>query len=214
MARVSRSRTVTTLAALVIAMGAGAFVLIMMETPPARPRAALRADAADGSDAGADANPAPAERVALIRRTDVPIQPIKWRNIILYGAADNRTTPPTGQAPGGCHFLIGTAGANDDGAVRSTGLWRQQLDGNHVHGGRHPYNDENSIGIRLLCDTSISAPTSGQMAALTDIVRALQAICRIPSDRVYIHSEPDRPGRLGRFFPLETFRSRLLTARR
>ncbi len=214
MARANRSRTITTLAALVVAMGVGAFVLIMIETPPARPPAALRAGAADGSDAAADPNPSRAERAALIRRTDVPVQLIKWRNIILYDAGDNQTTGPTGHVAGGCHFLIGTAGTPSDGTVRTTGLWRQQLDGNHVHGGRHPYSDENSIGIRLFCDTGVSAPTSGQMAALTDLVRSLQAICQIPSDRVYIHSGPDTPGRLGRFFPLETFRSRLLTARR
>ncbi|MCK4625414.1 MAG: N-acetylmuramoyl-L-alanine amidase [Phycisphaerae bacterium] len=211
MARSNRSRTVTALAALVVAMGVGAFVLIMMETPPARPPV-LRADAADGSDATTGTPQSPAERDALLRRTDVPIQPIKWRNIVLYDAADNRAAPP--HASGGCHFLIGTAGANGDGTVGPTSLWRQQLDGNHVRGGRHPYNNENSIGIRLFCDTSRSPPTSGQMSALTDLVRALQVICQIPSDRVYIHSGPGKPGRLGRFFPIETFRSRLITARR
>ena len=221
MTRADRSRTITTLAALVVAMVAGSFVLIKMETPPARLPALLRADAVDESGAGFASNRSHTEQAALIRRTDVPIQIIKWRNIILYDTADDRNASPTGPAAGGCHFLIGTSetsghprGLFGDGVVRSSNLWRQQLDGNHVRVGGHPYNDENSIGIRLFCDTGRSAPTSGQMGALADLVRSLQVICQIPSDRIYLHSGPEIPGRMGGFFPLETFRSRLITARR
>ncbi len=220
MARADRSRTITTLTALVVAMAVGAFVLITMETPPASTPALLRADAADGSGTGSDPNRPRMDHAALIRWTDVPIQPIKWRNIILYDAADNRTP-----AADECHFLIGTpetSGNTGDlpgnrlvprGLVRSTNLWKQQLDGNHVRDSRPPYSNENSIGIRLSCDTSRSAPTTGQMDTLTDLVRALQVIFQIPSDRIYLHSGPDTPGRPGRFFPLETFRSRLINAR-
>lgn len=211
MARADRSRTITTLTALVVAMAVGAFVLIKMETPPANTPALLRADTEDGSGTGSDPNRSRMDHAALIRWTDVPIQPIKWRNIILYDAADNRTP-----AADECHFLIGaseTSGNTGDRLVRSTNLWKQQLDGNHVRNSRPPYSNENSIGIRLSCDTSRSVPTAGQMGALTDLVRSLQVIFQIPSDRIYLHSGPDTPGRPGRFFPLETFRSRLINAR-
>ena len=209
MDRANRSRTITTLAVLVVAMGAGAFVLVLMETPPARPPV-LQASPPDGSDAGTDSDKSHTDMAALIRRTSVHVQPIKWRNIVLYDASDNLTGLHKG-----CHFLIGASGVPGEKSVRSTGLWRRQLDGNHVLAGGYPYNNENSIGIALFCDTSLASPTSVQVSALTDLVRALQIICRIPSDRVYLRSnKPGAPGRLGRFFPFETFRSRLITARR
>lgn len=215
MARADRSRTITTLTALVVAMAIGAFALITMETPPANTPALLRADAADGSGTGSNPNRSRMDHAALIRWTDVPIQPIKWRNIILYDTADNRTP-----AADECHFLIGTPETSGNPGepsgnriVRSTNLWKQQLDGNHVRNSRPPYSNENSIGIRLSCDTSRSAPTAWQMDTLTDLVRTLQVIFQIPSDRIYLHSGPDTPGRSGRFFPLETFRSRLIKAR-
>ena len=209
MAQANRSRTITTLAVLVVAMGAGAFVLVLMETPPARPPV-LQAGPPDGSGAGTDSDKSHTEMTALIRRTSVPVQPITWRNIVLYDASDNMSGRESG-----CHFLIGASGVPGGKSVRSTGRWRRQLDGNHVLAGRYPYNNENSIGIGLFCDTSLASPTSVQMSALTDLVRTLQVICRIPSDRVYLrNNEPDKPGRLGRFFPLKTFRSRLITARR
>ena len=198
-----------TLAVLVVAMGAGAFVLILMETPPARPLV-LQASPPDGPDAGTDSDKSHKELAALIHRTSVHVQPIKWRNIVLYDASDNLTGRNNG-----CHFLIGVSGVPGEKSIRSTGRWRRQLDGNHVFVGGYPYNNENSIGIGLFCDTSLASPTSVQMSALTDLVRTLQVICRIPSDRVYLrNNEPDKPGRLGRFFPLKTFRSRLITARR
>lgn len=209
MDRASRSRTITTLAVLVVAMGAGAFVLILMETPPARPHV-LQASIPDGTETGTDPDKSHTELTALIRRTSVPVQPITWRNIVLYDASDNLTVRNNG-----CHFLIGASGVPGGKSVRSTGRWRRQLDGNHVLAGRYPYNNENSIGIGLFCDTSLASPTSEQMSALTNLVRALQVICQIPSDRVYLRSnEPGTSGRLGRFFPLETFRGRLITARR
>ncbi|MDY7011857.1 MAG: hypothetical protein SVV80_14085, partial [Planctomycetota bacterium] len=145
---------ITTLAALVVAMVVGSLVLIKMETPPARPPVLLRADASDGTGAGFSPNRSHVEQAVLIRQTDVPVQPIKWRNIILYDTSDDQNTSLTGQDAGGCHFLIGTsetpgtpAGLFGDGVVRSTNLWRQQLNGNHVRVGGQPYNDENSIGI-------------------------------------------------------------------
>lgn len=210
MARADRSRTITTLTVLVVAMSLGAFVLITMETPPASTPALLRADAADGSGTWADPNRPRTDHSALIRRTDVPVQPIKWRNIILYDTAYNRIL-----AADECHFLIGTpeTSGNPGGLIRSTNLWKQQLDGNHVRDSRPPYSNENSIGIRLSCDTSRSVPTAEQMGALTDLVRALQIIFQIPSDRIYLQSGPDTPGRPGRFFPLETFQSRLINVR-
>lgn len=208
MASTGRSRTVRTLAALVAAMSIGAFVLILMETEPARPTAPLQADGKDEKDA----EPNPADRTATVRRTDVPIQPIKWRNIVVHDAA-GRGRLEDGN-PDGCHFLIGGPESFGDGAVRSTHLWRQQLDGNHLLASGHPCRNEDSIGIRLLCDTGRTAPSSNQMAALTDLARALQVICRIPSDRVYLYSELSGPDGPGRLFPAETFRGRLITARR
>ena len=213
MASTERSRTVKTLLALMATMFVGACVLYMVETPPAC--LPLRADST-GEKVG-KSDPGRSGQVAAIRQTDVPIQYIKWCNIILHDFAGSVRSGRVGldrdDSVGGCHFLIGTSGMFGDEVIRPTRLWRRQLDGKHIVVPGFSYN-ENSIGIRLLCDTDRQSPTSKQMAALTDLVRALQVTCQIPSDRVYLHSELGAPGRPGRFFPVELFRSRLITATR
>lgn len=199
MATAKRSGTVGTLAALVAAMIIVTCVLLLMETPPAHlaAPAPLQADRADESNSEA----------SIIHQTNgVPLQHLKWRNIVVHD-----TSGRASDAAAGCHFLIGGPETLGDGIIRPTHLWRQQLDGNHIIVPGYSYN-KNSIGIRLLRRTNRQGPTPKQMATLVKLVRSLQAICQISRDHVYLGWEMSEPGRGWRFFPAESFRARLIPA--
>ena len=220
MAQANRSRTIKTLATLVAAMVVGAFVLIKMERPPVTFPMLLRAEGL-GESSVSPQNPYHTEQAAIVQQTGVPVQINKWRNIIIYDVVCDGEYAPVRQTARGYHFLIGTSresmvaeGRFGDGVVRSTECWIQQADGDHVRVSGRIYDNEDSIGICLFCDTDRLEPTQGQMNALTDLVRALQVILQIPPDRIYLSGRSDTTDRMGRFFPFETFRSRLITARR
>jgi len=141
----------------------------------------------------------------LVRDTDVPLQYIKWRNIIVHDAGRD--------GPGiveGSHFLVA---ADPDGLVRATALWRQQRSGNHILVPGYSFND-NSIGVCLARDCRASAPTREEFAALVNLVRALQMTFQIPDDHVYLHSDLGTRDCPGRYFPVEPFRVRLIRSGR
>ena len=190
-----RSGTIKTLVALVAAMTIVSGVLILMETDPARPTVPLPLQAVTGN--------AEAGEWAVIRATDVPLQYIMWRNIVVHDVARDGQKPVRG-----CHFLIGAADAGADGVVEPTSLWRNQREGDHIHVPGYSFND-NSIGICLLHDAGRSSPTEVQFAALVKLVRALQVTFQIPCDHVYLHSDLGEADCPGRFFPAETFRANL-----
>jgi len=70
------SRTIRTLTALLISMTLGAMALMVLETAPVRPHA----------EQLAAVGPPPGVIERLIHDTAVPIQPVKWRNMIVHGS--------------------------------------------------------------------------------------------------------------------------------
>jgi len=190
-----RSRTIKTLAALVAAMTVGTAVLILMETAPARPTSPLSLRAVENR---------PAPVAAVIRATEVPLQVLKWRNVVIHD--DGRDGQ--GILEGG-HFLIGCPGRLGDGVVRPTRRWVRQEDGRHVYLPGFSYN-ENSVGIVLLRRPGQRRATPRQMAALVALVRSLQRVCRISRDHVYLHSELGGEGCPAPEMHLERLRGRLL----
>lgn len=192
-----RSGTIKTLGALVVALSVGALVLLWLERLPARPEVPLQAVTGR----------TPAEH-AIIHRTDVPLQHIKWRNVIVHDIG--KDGPAIAEQ---CHFLIGSAEKYGDGAIVSTRLWRLQKAGAHIYVPGHSFEDS-SIGVCLLVDSRRSAPTRRQLAAAIHVVRGLQVTCQIPPDRVYLHSELGEQGCPGRHFQGRTFRDRLIPATR
>ena len=189
------SRTIKTLTALVAAMTVGAIGLLALETAPIRPA---------GHNLAAVSNPADTHAKAVLD-TDVPIQPIKWRNIVIHSSG-----PRGRDVARRCHFVI-EAKASDDGQyVGATILWKRQGSGNHVFVPGRDFNAD-SIGICLMGDFSSKAPGSGQFQALVKLVQALQQRCNVSADHVYLHSQLDAHSRSpGDAFPSETFASHLL----
>lgn len=186
------SRTVKALTALLISMTVGALALMVLETAPATPRAQQLVALA-----------APADGVgAVIHQTSVPLQPIKWRNLIVHssGAEDAGIVD-------GCHFLV-----EADGSVWPTELWKRQISGHHVYVPGRDFNAD-SIGVCLMGQYTLSDPRiqKKQFDSLVDLTRSLQQAFRMPADRVYLRSDLD-PNSLspGDGFPAGDFNSRLL----
>jgi len=193
------SRTTKTLTALLATMSLGALILLVMETAPIAPVAEGLA-ALDTSSG---------QRRQVVHDTRVPVQPAKWRNIIIHAAGSDQT----GLADQ-CHFIIRGVAAADGSNVTVTSLWKDQRPGRHtnVHGRDY---DRDSIAICLIGDFSRKRPTQLQFDSLVRLARSLQQTCRITADHIYLRREVDfRSGRPGRHFPAKEFADSLLPTTR
>ena len=194
------SGRIKTLAALLLALSAGAGLLNWMETDPARPTVPLPLEAVASEGINALGN--------IVHDTGVPLLYIKWANVVIHDAG--RDGPDIAH---GCHFLIGSRDGYGDGAVVPTRRWQLQRDGEHVNVPGYSYN-QNSIGICLLADSRQAAPTPKQFASLLELVRSLQVTLQIPRDQVYLHADLAEAGCPGRDFPAERFRHGLMRSAR
>ena len=177
-------------------MTAGAYVLMLMESAPIRPPSrSLAALSTSGPGTG-----------RVVADTDVPLQPAKWRNIIVH-AYEGQPAEMSRRM----HFVI-RPDSNGTLVAEGTDLWKRQADGHHIY---VPWRDFNadSIGICLIGRFSRRPPTDEQFQLLIDLVRTLQGTFRIPGDQVYLHSDLDgRSVSPGRAFPARTFTEGLLHA--
>ena len=198
MAPMVGSRTIKTLVALVASLAIGAFILILMETAPARPTVPLPLQAVRHDDSQ--------DEISVVHQTDpgIEIQYLQWRNIVIHDTGRDGA-----EIASRCHLLIGRGNSLGDGAVQASLLWRRQLEGNHVHVPGFSY-ESNSIGICLLGDSRTSPPTPKQLATLVRLVRVLQVTCQIPRDHVYLHSELSGTDCPGGLFPAAAFRKSLI----
>jgi hypothetical protein len=193
-----RSRMIKTLALLVASMSLGTLILWLMETDPAEPGPPLNLRAVEKG-------PSRTEPTAM-GQTEIPLQPLKWRNIIIHDAGREAL-----RAAQGCHFVVGDSRRVGDGIVQATKLWRRQADGRHIDVPGYDFN-ANSVGICVLCDGRRAGPSAKQFESLIALVRALQVSCSIGPDHVYLHSQLGEPGCPGGRFPAEAFRRKLLPA--
>ena len=190
------SRTVKTLVALCVAMFLGASVLILMETAPIRPASGDLAAVGGHGEVSA----------ALVARTDLPLQRIKWRNIVIHSTAPGEQQDIASR----CHFVIDSDETGGPGA-RATMLWDRQAEGYHVAGVSWRDFNTDSVGVCLVGDFSRRRPSSRQIELLVELVRAIQRACNIPADHVYLHSDLDRrTDSPGAAFPVREFTARLL----
>ncbi len=185
------SRTVKTLTALFVSMTFGALALMMMETPPisatAQPLAVL--------------SPPPAGAAAVVYDTASAISRGKWTYVVVHSATDRSS--PVAQ---GCHFIV-DRDSNGVWRVIATDNWRSQQNGQHITGYWQPH----SIGVCIIGDFSAQAPDKTQFDCTVELVNALQEVCRIPADKVYLMSDLyARSTSPGRFFPAAKFSARLL----
>lgn len=189
---------IKTLALLVASMSLGTLILWLMETDPARPSPPVNLRAVEKGPYGAE--------LTVVEQTKVPLQSVKWRNIIVHDAGRGGL-----QVAQGCHFVVGNSRRVGDGIVQATKLWRRQVDGRHIDVPGYDFN-ANSVGICVLCDGRRAGPSAKQFNALVALVRALQVSCSIGPDHVYLHSQLGEPGCPGGRFPAEAFRRKLLPA--
>lgn len=189
------SRTVKTLALLLVAMTFGVLALIVLETDPVRPTVQPLAVL----------SPPPGQTGKVIYETRVPIQAIKWRYLVVH-AAPTRTEPPARN----CHFLLDIG---PDGTWQASAMdaWMDQRESSHIGG----FWRDHSIGICLIGDFSRRPPPAGQFDNLVALVNTLQEVCRIPADRVYLHSDlVAYSGSPGAAFPATSFSAKLLRPQR
>jgi hypothetical protein len=195
-----RSRTIKTLSALLGAMTVGSFVLLALETSPARTGAEVPSLTARSAGETLEFDH------GIITDTKIPVQPAKWSSIVIHdGVCDAKGNPV-----GGSHFIVYGAGAAvPEGTVRATSRWQEQADGAHVFLAGQNLNSS-SIGVCLAGDLSVAALTPRQMNALAALVQDLQRQLGIGAERVYLHSDLTGGHCPGDFFPVDEFRSRLL----
>ena len=186
-------------------MTAGTFILMALETSPAGPAAGLSLIARRPSTSHLRSGD-----LERIWQTNLPVQPNRWRNIVLHDSVCDLS----GEGPAGCHFVIHNAdGPLDDGEIAATARWRRQADGNHIYVPGVKLNRE-SIGICLMGNLTVAEPTSAQMAALMGLVHVLQQRFDIPPERVWLHGDLTGQPCPGDRFAATKFRQRLLTRRR
>ncbi len=111
----------------------------------------------------------------------------------------------------GYEFVIGNGTDSRDGQVEVTYRWRKQLTGAHC---KTPQNwaNEDAVGICLVGDFNITAPTTRQIQSLLKLTRFLQKRYGIDQSRVFGHNTTpgahvtDCPGQL---FPMSRLKSSL-----
>jgi len=191
-----RSRTVKVLVALVATMTGGALTLMVLvmgtaDLPmPFRPLTAPEAPRAGAGTAVFD--------------LEVPLQAIKWRNVVIHSSR-----PHPERVSARYHFVIERT-SEGDARVVTTEFWRRQVEAHHVYVPSRDWNAD-SVGIRVEGDFSRQPPSPRQMAALIELVHALQESCNISADHVYLCSDiDDRCDSPGAAFPARTFTARLL----
>ncbi|MHC4117823.1 MAG: peptidoglycan recognition protein family protein [Planctomycetota bacterium] len=102
----------------------------------------------------------------------------------------------------GYDFVIGNGTDSADGQVEVTFRWQQQVAGAHCGGTPDNWANIEAVGICLVGDFDYTAPTAKQMQSLVKLTRFLQERYRIPTSRIYGHSDTpgarvtDCPGRM------------------
>jgi len=107
------------------------------------------------------------------------------------------------------HFVIGNGRGLGDGDIEIGPRWSKQQAGGHV---RSEALNEIALGICLVGNFEKKPPSRKQMDSLVALTRYLQKKFHIPRRRVQGHKETKNAHTLcpGRYFPLRSFRKRLL----
>jgi len=151
-----------------------------------------------------------------------------WRAIVVHDsgspagdvAALERRHSRAGLAGLGFHFVIGNGQGMDDGQVAAGYRWDHQLPGAHAVAGMLLAGlaagtldaaalNRSAIAICLVGNVDRRPPTDAQIAALSALVRSLQAEFGIDSDGVRFRSELGSAGGAPGAFPVRAFRVRL-----
>jgi hypothetical protein len=104
----------------------------------------------------------------------------------------------------GYHFVIGNGAGMKDGEIQPTFRWRQQIHG--AHSGSMVHN-ANGIGVCLIGDFQLHAPTEKQLEAVTTLVTDLSRRYKIPARLIIGHNTVKPTNCPGKNFPLQDVRN-------
>lgn len=154
-----------------------------------------------------------------IFRTRQPLQPGRWKAIVIHHTADPVGSPTSVAADHqkqgilrvGHHFIIGNGAGMEDGELWVGGRWQDQVPGAHAVGERGDWYNNNAISICLVGNGNRRTFTVQQVARLQQLVTTLCRDLKIDPSRVVLHSEiAPQVSDPGRLFPdADTFRRRI-----
>lgn len=174
-----------------MAMTLGTFVLVLLES---------KAEPLPSPLDRLIAVPSPSIDIGQITQTDVPLQLVKWRNLVVHSSASAGS-----ELAKGCHFLVVPGADGRGGSVVATDRWKQQADGRHVQVAGFDYN-RNSIGVCVIGEFSSRPPSRDQFDAVVGLVRQLRRQCGVPADQVYLARQLPLAQRTpGEAFPMDLF---------
>ena len=142
----------------------------------------------------------------------------KWKKIILHHSATpvddalnmHRVHKARGMKNGlAYHFVISNGSRKAyDGEIYIGPRWKSQLDGGHV---KKLSLNKTSIGICLIGNFELRAPTAKQLNALEGLCEYLMARCRIEKSQITTHKiiHPGHTACPGKFMSLPTILKRL-----
>jgi hypothetical protein len=188
------SRAFKTLTALLAAMTVGVFLTALMQTSPIVPIRPLAAVAPEDND----------PLRAAVMTADEEIHVERWQYVVVR-TSESTSTDDVRQS----HFVISPSPDNPDQFVlRRTPRWTQQLAGRQLASLGNANRD--AIGVCIIGDFSQDAPTERQFEQIMAVVRMLQDVYAVSSDRVYLPTDenPDAANP-GRAFPIARFHGEL-----
>lgn len=151
-------------------------------------------------------------------------EPGRWDGIVIhhsgqtFGSAVDlaREHQRYGYGGLGHHFVIGNGDGEGDGEILVGYRWGRQMDGRHVPGRGQiaTWYNEHTIGVCLIGDGNVRAPSRAQIRQLILLVRTLKRELGLRDDQVYLMSDlAERSQSPGRLFPTEAFRRGIAGAR-
>lgn len=160
-----------------------------------------------------DAIVGPAERLFELE------SPRPWQVIVVHDSGSatgsyeslERRHTAAGREGCGYHFVLNNGTVEPDGSIQTGYRWRYQQPGDFfdAEAGRDFSRRFETIGICLIGNGDVSAPTDAQQRELERLISKLRARFDIPADRVFV--DTGTPGISG-LFPHRAFRERLAAA--
>lgn len=151
--------------------------------------------------------------------TPEPIAAGRWQAIVIHDTGTSSASPETLDAHArsqglrglGYHFVIGNGHGLRDGQIHAGPRWLSQTNGAHAAGPNADWFNRHAIGICLVGNGDRRTFSEAQIERVTHLVDAIMRECKIPADRVYLHSEIADTPSPGRFFPQAAMRAALGT---
>ncbi len=142
----------------------------------------------------------------------------KWRRIVIHHSATpvddamnmHRVHKARGMKNGlAYHFVISNGSRKAyDGEIFIGDRWRGQLDGGHM---KKLSDNQTSIGICLIGNFELRAPTNKQMNSLEGLCEYLMTKCKLKANQVTTHKvhHPNHTVCPGKFFSLSLLKKRI-----